>query len=39
MFLLAGMLETRTGTGAFERLGGMAQGRPALATVLLIDRA
>ena len=36
LFLLAGMLETRTGTSAFERLGGMARGRPALATVLMV---
>lgn len=36
LFLLAGMLETRTGTSAFARLGGMARGRPALATVLLV---
>ncbi|MBA2331553.1 MAG: NADH-quinone oxidoreductase subunit M [Actinobacteria bacterium] len=36
LFLLAGMLETRTGTSAFARLGGMARGRPDLATVLLV---
>jgi NADH-quinone oxidoreductase subunit M len=36
LFFLAGMLETRTGTSAFERLGGMARGRPDLATVLLV---
>ena len=36
LFLLAGMLETRTGTSAFARLGGMARGRPGLATVLMI---
>ena len=36
LFLLAGMLETRTGTSAFARLGGMARGRPSLATVLLV---
>ena len=36
LFLLAGMLETRTGTSAFERLGGMARGRPQLATVLMV---
>jgi len=36
LFLLAGMLETRTGTSAFARLGGMARGRPDLATVLMV---
>jgi NADH-quinone oxidoreductase subunit M len=36
LFLLAGMLETRTGTSAFARLGGMARGRPSLATVLMV---
>ncbi|MEJ7567078.1 MAG: NADH-quinone oxidoreductase subunit M [Gaiellaceae bacterium] len=36
LFLLAGMLETRTGTSAFARLGGLARGRPDLATVLLV---
>src|SRR5712691_10352982 len=35
MFLLAGMVERRTTTGEFARLGGMARGRPALATVLM----
>ena len=35
LFLLAGMIETRTGTSAFAVLGGMARGRPALATVLM----
>jgi NADH-quinone oxidoreductase subunit M len=35
LFLLAGMVERRTLTGEFARLGGMARGRPALATVLL----
>jgi NADH-quinone oxidoreductase subunit M len=35
MFMLAGLLELRTGTGRFDRLGGMARGRPALATVLM----
>ena len=28
MFLLAGMVERRTGTGEFADLGGMAKGRP-----------
>ncbi len=36
LFLLAGMLETRTGTSAFAGLGGMARGRPDLATILLV---
>jgi NADH-quinone oxidoreductase subunit M len=35
LFLLAGMVERRTTTGEFARLGGMARGRPALATVLM----
>ena len=35
LFLLAGMIETRTGTGAFAELGGMAKGRPILATLVL----
>jgi len=35
MFLLAGMVERRTSTGEFALLGGMARGRPALATVLM----
>jgi len=35
LFLLAGAVERRTGTGEFARLGGMARGRPALATVLM----
>ncbi len=37
MFLLAGMLEVRCGTGELARLGGMAKGRPALATLVLVD--
>ena len=36
MFLLAGMVERRTATGELSLLGGMARGRPALATVLMI---
>jgi NADH-quinone oxidoreductase subunit M len=36
LFLLAGAVERRTATGDFARLGGMARGRPALATVLMI---
>ena len=35
LFLLAGAIERRTTTGEFARLGGMARGRPALATVLM----
>ena len=35
LFLLAGMVERRTQTGELARLGGMARGRPALATILL----
>jgi NADH-quinone oxidoreductase subunit M len=36
MFLLVGMVEHRAGTGDLDALGGMARGRPRLATVLLI---
>ncbi|HEY5659769.1 MAG TPA: NADH-quinone oxidoreductase subunit M [Gaiellaceae bacterium] len=35
LFLIVGMIERRTLTGELGRLGGMARGRPALATVLL----
>ncbi|MFL5944869.1 MAG: NuoM family protein [Gaiellaceae bacterium] len=35
LFLLAGMVERRALTGELGRLGGMARGRPALATALL----
>ncbi len=35
LFLLAGLIETRTGTGKLERLGGMARGRPVLATLIM----
>jgi NADH-quinone oxidoreductase subunit M len=35
LFLLAGMIERRTLTGELGRLGGMARGRPALATLLM----
>jgi NADH-quinone oxidoreductase subunit M len=35
LFMLAGAIERRTSTGRFELLGGMARGRPALATVLM----
>jgi len=36
LFLLAGTIERRASTGDFALLGGMARGRPALATVLLV---
>ncbi len=36
LFLLAGVIERRAATGEFARLGGMARGRPALATLLMI---
>jgi NADH-quinone oxidoreductase subunit M len=35
LFLLAGMVERRTTTGELARIGGMARGRPALATMLM----
>jgi NADH-quinone oxidoreductase subunit M len=35
LFLLAGMVERRTATGELRLLGGMARGRPALATMLM----
>ena len=35
LFLIGGMVERRTTTGQFSLLGGMAKGRPALATVLM----
>jgi NADH-quinone oxidoreductase subunit M len=35
LFLLAGGIERRAGTGEFARLGGMARGRPVLATLLM----
>jgi NADH-quinone oxidoreductase subunit M len=35
LFLLAGTIERRAATGALDRLGGMARGRPMLATVLM----
>jgi NADH-quinone oxidoreductase subunit M len=35
LFLIAGMVERRTSTGEFALLGGMARGRPALATVVM----
>ncbi len=36
MFLLAAMLIQRTGTDRFVDLGGLAKGRPALATVVMV---
>ena len=35
LFLLAGVVERRTTTGEFALLGGMARGRPVLATLLV----
>lgn len=35
LFLLAGGVERRAATGELSRLGGMAKGRPALATLLV----
>lgn len=35
LFLIAGMIESRTSTGALGRLGGMARGRPILATMIV----
>jgi NADH-quinone oxidoreductase subunit M len=35
LFLIAGMVERRTSTGELALLGGMARGRPALATIML----
>jgi NADH-quinone oxidoreductase subunit M len=35
LFLLAGMVERRTATGELSLLGGMARGRPVLATILI----
>jgi NADH-quinone oxidoreductase subunit M len=37
MFLLVGTVERRCGTGDLDALGGMARGRPVLATVLLVS--
>jgi NADH-quinone oxidoreductase subunit M len=36
LFLLAGAIERRSATGDLDRLGGLARGRPALATVLMV---
>ena len=35
LFLLAGMIEMRAGTSAFDRIGSLARGRPALATMVM----
>ncbi|HXV57459.1 MAG TPA: NADH-quinone oxidoreductase subunit M [Gaiellaceae bacterium] len=35
LFLVAGAIERRTATGELDRLGGMARGRPVLATILI----
>jgi NADH-quinone oxidoreductase subunit M len=35
LFLVAGMIEARTRTGEFAALGGMAKGRPLLATLVM----
>jgi len=36
MFLLVGMVEHRCGTGELSSLGGMARGRPVLASVVIV---
>jgi NADH-quinone oxidoreductase subunit M len=36
MFLLVGMVDRRCGTDALDELGGMARGRPTLATIVLL---
>ena len=36
MFLLVGMVERRCGTGELTALGGMARGRPVLATIVIV---
>ena len=36
LFLLAGTIERRTSTGSLDRLGGMARGRPVLATMVMV---
>jgi len=36
MFLLVGMVERRCGTGELTALGGMARGRPVLATMVIV---
>jgi NADH-quinone oxidoreductase subunit M len=36
LFLVAGMIETRVGSGLFAELGGLAKGRPILASVVMV---
>jgi len=36
LFLLAGWIATQTGAETFARLGGLARGRPVLATIVMI---
>jgi NADH-quinone oxidoreductase subunit M len=36
LFLLAAMIESRTGAGDFAVLGGLARGRPLLATLVMV---
>jgi NADH-quinone oxidoreductase subunit M len=36
LFLLAGVIESRSSSGRLDGLGGMARGRPALASLLLV---
>jgi NADH-quinone oxidoreductase subunit M len=36
LFLLAGWAESRVGSGLFRHLGGLARGRPILASVILV---
>ena len=36
LFFIAGFVEQRTATGQFALLGGMAKGRPVLATLLIV---
>jgi NADH-quinone oxidoreductase subunit M len=36
LFLLAGWIERSVGTGDFRALGGLARGRPVLATIVLV---
>lgn len=36
LFLLAAMIEQRAGTGRFSELGGLAKGRPLLATLVMV---
>ena len=36
LFLLAGVIENRTGTGELRELGGLARGRPLMATTVIM---